>query len=151
MLVKAVSFAAIGAVNGVIDAAVFFLALRYVTASLVLANVLAWAVAVSCSYVMNSFITFAAESGRELRLRDYARFAGSGVAGLTANTLTLVAVAQFFPVWLAKVAAIGAGFVVNFSLSHFVVFRRPAEGRNPGAERVQPPSPAPSSEASRRL
>jgi len=130
MLVKAASFAAIGAVNAVIDAAVFFLALRFLTSSLILANVLAWAVAVSCSYVMNSMITFAAESGRKLRWRDYARFALSGAAGLTASTATVVVVAQFFPVWFAKLAAIGAGFVVNFSLSHFVVFRSAPAGKD---------------------
>jgi putative flippase GtrA len=28
-----------------------------------------------------------------------------------------------FPVWVAKAIAILASFVVNFSLSHFVVFR----------------------------
>jgi putative flippase GtrA len=30
----------------------------------------------------------------------------------------------FIPVWAAKLVAIGASFVVNFTLSHFVVFRR---------------------------
>ena len=150
MLVKAASFAAIGLVNMVVDATIFFLALRYVTSSLVFSNVLGWIVAVSSSYVMNSAITFAAESGRQLRLRDYLRFAASGLAGLTANTLTLLFVAQYFPIWVAKFAAIGAGFVVNFSLTHFVVFRPGRNGLKPTASLDQPgPSPAPSSEASR--
>lgn len=148
MLVKAASFAAIGVVNTMIDAGLFFLALRYLTSSLVLANVLAWALAVSCSYVMNSFITFAAESGRELRLRDYARFVASGVAGLTANTLTLLLVATYAPVWVAKLAAIGAGFLVNFTLSHFVVFRPAPDGESQAAAHAR--SGAAASEASRR-
>ena len=46
-----------------------------------LSDVVAWLVAVSCSYVMNSFITFGPESGRTLRWRDYLAFAASGVAG----------------------------------------------------------------------
>jgi putative flippase GtrA len=121
---KAVSFGLIGVVNTVIDAAVFFLALATLTSSLVAANVLAWLVAVSCSYVMNSFITFARESGRKLRWRDYGTFAASGIAGVIANTTTLVIAAQFLPVWAAKGCAILVSFLVNFTLSHFVVFRR---------------------------
>jgi putative flippase GtrA len=121
---KAASFGMIGVVNTAIDAGVFFLALATLTSSLVAANVLAWLVAVSCSYVMNSFITFARESGRKLRWRDYGGFVASGIAGMIANTATLVIMAQFLPVWAAKGCAILVSFLVNFSLSHFVVFRK---------------------------
>ena len=31
------------------------------------------------------------------------------------------------PVWVAKALAIGVSFLVNFSMSHFVVFRKRAE------------------------
>jgi putative flippase GtrA len=74
---------------------------------------------------MNSSITFAAESGRQLRLGAYLTFVASGIAGLLTNTAMLLFAAQvlLFPVWLAKVIAILGSFVVNFSLSHFVVFR----------------------------
>jgi putative flippase GtrA len=120
---KAASFALIGLVNTAVDFGVFLLALRYVTSSLIGANVLAWLVAVSGSYVMNSFITFAAESGRQLRLKDYAGFVLSGVAGVVVNTATLLLAATVLPVVAAKLVAILASFVVNFSLSHFLVFR----------------------------
>jgi len=146
--VKAVSFALIGIVNTAVDYCVFLLAraafahwpaalaaFGWLAAScrcgqaetvlLVAANTISWLVAVSGSYVMNSSITFAAESGRKLRWRDYWGFAGSGVAGLLANTATLVFAAEILllPIYLAKAVAILASFVVNFSLSHFVVFR----------------------------
>jgi putative flippase GtrA len=146
VLIKAMSFAAIGVVNTLIDACVFFLGYAALgsstgfvgilgqmadacgcagvgTVRLIVANTFSWLVAVSCSYVMNSFVTFAAESGRKLRWRDYLTFAASGVAGLIANTTVLVLAAQAMPVWAAKGLAILASFVVNFSLSHFVVFR----------------------------
>jgi putative flippase GtrA len=146
MALKAMSFALIGLVNTVIDASVFFTSYALIGASaaaedalsqaaaacgcadtatlrLVVCNVAAWLVAVSCSYVMNSFITFAAESGRQLRWRDYATFAASGVVGAVANTVVLVLAAQALPVWAAKGLAILTSFVVNFSLSHFLVFR----------------------------
>ena len=80
---------------------------------------------------MNCFITFAAESGRQLRWRAYGAFVASGVAGVIANTATLVVASYWMPVLAAKLLAIAASFVVNFSLSHFVVFRT----REPRAER----------------
>jgi len=151
MLRKAISFALIGVVNVVIDTSVFLLAYSYLkshgdalrpldalaqwcactshdTLLLVAANITAWVVAVSGSYTMNSFITFAAESGRRLRWRDYGTFVASGILGAFANTTALVVAAHFMPVLPAKGCAILAAFVVNFSMSHFVVFRtrRPA-------------------------
>ena len=145
---KAVSFALVGVVNTAIDYGVFLAARaalsrspaalglfntlasscacsNALTISLVAANAMSWMVAASASYVMNSSITFAAESGRKLRLRAYFIFVASGIAGWLANTAALVVAAEVFllPIWLAKAAAILASFVVNFSLSHFVVFR----------------------------
>jgi putative flippase GtrA len=146
MIRKAFSFAVIGAVNAVIDFGVFFMSYWYLTStasvahafaaaadacrcgtaaslSLIAANVMAWLVAVTCSYVMNSYVTFAAESGRTLRWRAYTTFVVSGILGVTANTTTLVILARFIPVWAAKGCALLVSFVVNFSMSHFVVFR----------------------------
>jgi putative flippase GtrA len=145
---KALVFAIIGVLNTSVDYAVFLAArAAYMhwppalvafaslagacrcgapeTILLIAANVTSWIVAVSGSYVLNSFITFAAESGRKLRWRDYLTFVVSGIVGLIANTATLIVVAQvlLWPVWFAKALAILASFVVNFALSHFVVFR----------------------------
>jgi putative flippase GtrA len=152
--VKAVSFAMVGVVNTLVDYGVFLLARAALSGSaaglaaigslndfcqcsnatattLVVANLISWSVAVTGSYVMNSSITFAAESGRRLRLAAYLTFVASGVAGLLVNTATLLFAAEILllPVWLAKAAAILTSFIVNFSLSHFVVFR-PRRGKN---------------------
>ena len=88
------------------------------------ANVVAWGVAVSGSYVLNSLVTFSAESGRQLRLNAYASFVASGIAGLIANTTTVYVLSYFIDERIAKGCAIAASFAVNFSLSHFVVFRQ---------------------------
>jgi putative flippase GtrA len=120
---KAASFALVGVVNTFIDLGIFLAAYNLLKLPLVPANVLAWLVAVSGSYVMNSFITFAAESGRQLRWRAYGAFVASGVAGVIANTAILVVASYWLPVLAAKLLAIAVSFVVNFSLSHFVVFR----------------------------
>jgi putative flippase GtrA len=147
---KALSFALVGVINAAVDYAVFFIALGALNEStkvlelasrisescsclnaetwiIITANVIAWLAAVSGSYVMNSFTTFARESGRKLRLRDYGTFVVSGIAGVIANTTTVVIAAQFVSVWAAKLIAILVGFVVNFTLSHFVVFRPRAQ------------------------
>lgn len=145
---KAVSFALVGVVNTLVDYSVFLIVgavfarspaalslfasaaiscrcASATTVSLVAANMISWFVAVSGSYVLNSSITFAAESGRKLRWRSFAIFFASGVVGWVANTAMLVFAAQIllFPVWLAKAVAILASFCVNFTLSHFIVFR----------------------------
>jgi putative flippase GtrA len=132
LVLKAASFASIGVVNTLVDLGLFLLSLKYLTSSLIVANVLAWTVAVSGSYAMNSFITFAAESGRRLNWRAYTAFVASQILGLLAATATLVLAAKAMPVLYAKLLAIGASFLVNFSISHFVVFRKrdagPASG-----------------------
>jgi putative flippase GtrA len=126
---KAVSFAFVGVINTVIDFSVFWTAATYLQWPLVPANVLAWLVAVSFSYAMNSFITFGPESGRVLRWRDYGTFIASGVAGMVGSTATLFVLSYFLPVLGAKLISILVSFVLNFSLSHFVVFRvRPPRG-----------------------
>jgi|SRR5207253_3563359 len=129
---KAVSFGLVGLINTAVDATVFFVLLAYVTPSLAIANVTAWFVANCGSYVMNSFTTFSAETGGRLRLKHYAGFAGSGVVAVTASTIAVVIAANFMPVWAAKAVAILVSFAVNFSITHFVVFRpRPNAAHEP--------------------
>ncbi|HML08894.1 MAG TPA: GtrA family protein [Xanthobacteraceae bacterium] len=145
---KAAAFGLVGVVNTLVDYSVFLIARAILDRSpaalvtfaslsdichcgnamaltLIAANTLSWIVAVSGSYVMNSSITFAAESGRRLNWRAYFTFVASGIVGWLANTATLLVAAEILllPVWLAKGLAVLASFVVNFSLSHFVVFR----------------------------
>ena len=124
IVLKALSFAVVGLVNSAVDFGVFSFAYYYLTLPIITANVASWIVAVSGSYVMNSLTTFARESGRELSLKAYAGFAASQVAGLVANTATVVIASYFLPVWVGKLLAIGASFLVNFTLSHFIVFRK---------------------------
>jgi putative flippase GtrA len=120
--IKLLSFAVIGVVNSSVDLAVFSLAYFYFELPLVLSNIVAWSCAVTGSYVLNSLATFARESGRALDFRVFVTFVVSQVAGLVANTAVILIASYFVPVLIGKLLAIGASFVVNFSLSHFVVF-----------------------------
>jgi putative flippase GtrA len=124
LLKQIATFGLIGVFNAGVDAAVFFAALATITSSLVVANLCAWLVAVTSSYLLNSRYTFAATSGRKLRLRDYLFFAGTQSGGFLANTAVLLLTAPYMPLPLAKLFGIGAGFVVNFTLARFLVFRK---------------------------
>jgi putative flippase GtrA len=123
IVLKMLSFGVIGLGNTVIDFGVFTLAYKVLELPLVASNVLAWLVAVSGSYVMNTTFTFRAESGRVLSSNDYLRFVVSGVLGVVATTTTLVVLSHYLPVITAKLISILVGFAVNFAMSHFVVFR----------------------------
>ncbi len=122
---KALSFGLVGLINSAVDFGIFSFAYYYLGLPIIVANTMAWVIAVSGSYVMNSTITFAHESGRKLALNRYFGFALSQVAGFLANTTTVWVLVELLhiPAWAAKVAAIGVSFAVNFSLSHFVVFK----------------------------
>ena len=123
---KAVSFGLIGFVNTAVDFGVFSLGYYVLGLPIIAANLLSWSLAVTSSYVLNSTITFSIESRRALSLRTYATFVLAQLAGFAANTTTIVIASHFMPVLFGKVLATGVSFMVHFSLSHFVVFRRPA-------------------------
>jgi putative flippase GtrA len=123
---KAVSFGLIGFVNTAVDLGVFSFGYYVLDLPIVVANLISWAFAVTGSYVLNSTITFSIESRRALSLKTYATFIVAQLAGLAANTTTVVVASHFMPVLFGKLLATGVSFMVNFSLSHFIVFRRPA-------------------------
>jgi putative flippase GtrA len=136
LFVKVVSFAGVGVINTLVDFGLFSFARLYLGFSIIAANSIAWIIAVTGSYVMNSMITFAAESQRKLRLRAYVSYLGAQVAGFVGDTLTVYVVAYLVtalmgdtlgiePSLIGKVFGLGVSFVLNFSLSHLFVFRAP--------------------------
>ena len=80
-ILKMVSFAMIGVANALVDFGVFAFAYKLLGMPLVPSNVVAWLVAVSGSYVMNTLITFRHESGRILR-----RLLAPGTPGVCATS-----------------------------------------------------------------
>jgi putative flippase GtrA len=124
---RSFAFAMIGLVNTGIDFGVFTFTYYYLGWHILVANPIAWLLAVSNSYVLNSMITFAAETGRRLSVKAYITFIFTQAGGLVANTMTVFVLSYFMPAWMAKIPAIGASFIVDFTLSHLVVFRRREE------------------------
>jgi len=140
LLLKAVSFAGVGVINTLVDFGLFTFGRLYLGLSIVVANAAAWIVAVTGSYVMNSMITFAAESQRKLRFKAYASYLGAQMAGFVGDTVTVYIVAYLVtvlvgealaidPSLIGKVFGLGVSFLLNFSLSHFFVFRPPARAK----------------------
>ena len=127
VILKAATFGLIGFVNTAIDFGLFSAGYYGFGLSIPVANLLSWSVAVSSSYVLNSMFTFAAESQRRLSARTYATFVLAQLAGFAANTTVVYVASYYMPVLVGKVLATGVSFLVNFSLSHLVVFRKPAD------------------------
>jgi putative flippase GtrA len=121
---KAISFAFVGVINTCVDFSVFWAANQVLGVPLIPANVMSWVCGVTCSYTLNSFITFGPESGHTLRWRDYAKFAAGGVAGMVASTAAVFGLSYVVPVLAAKLLSILVAFSINFSMSHFVIYRK---------------------------
>jgi putative flippase GtrA len=120
---KIVHFALVGVGNTLVDFSVFTIAYKLALLPIVMSNVVAWMVAMSCSYVLNTYITFRVESGQRLRFRDYVTFAASGVLGMVMTTAVLLLLSLYLHVLVAKAVSILVGFAVNFTMSNLVVFR----------------------------
>jgi putative flippase GtrA len=120
---KILSFGLIGIGNTAIDFGVFVLAYKVLGFPIIISNVIAWLVAVSGSYILNTLITFRIETGKVLRLKDYINFVLSGTLGMVATTTTLAVLSLYVPVITAKLISILVGFAVNFTMSNFFVFR----------------------------
>ncbi len=120
---KIISFGVIGLGNTLIDLAIFTLAYQVLKLPLVPANVIAWLVAVSCSYVMNTMITFRAESGRVLRRKDYLSFVASGVLRRDRDHHHAGGAVALHAGLCRQASGHFVSFIVNFTMSHFVVFR----------------------------
>lgn len=123
---KMFSFASIGVVNVLVDLSIFTISIKVFHFPLIASNILAWLVAVTGSYIMNTKVTFGRETGGHLSVGHYLRFTVSGILGVVVATVVLVALSNHTNIAVAKFVSIAVGFVVNFCMSHFVVFRAPA-------------------------
>lgn len=110
---KAIRFAAVGIANSGIDLLVFA-ALAWVGLPALIANVLAWAVAVTFSYAVNSRWTFEADEtlGKQ---KSFIRFALSGAAiSLGSSSLALIVLTPLVGMLPAKLIGIIVGAILNF-------------------------------------
>ena len=110
---KIVRFAIVGLANTAIDLASFFLLLKLQMPPLP-ANIVAWFVAVTFSFVANGFWAF--ERNQAIRLRDaFLRFVSLGaLISLGVSSLSIVLFAGIAGVWPAKIGGVVVAAVLNF-------------------------------------
>ena len=120
-----VRFAAVGAANSLIDFTVFTLAHLGLAVALVPANVIAYAVAATFSYLANSRWTFGGRNAARSP-RDFVIFQLVNLVGLVLATTVLVLLARHMPVLLAKLFAVAVSFAWSFNVLNRLVW--PARG-----------------------
>lgn len=110
---KIVRFAIVGLANTAIDLASFYLLLKLQMPP-VPANIVAWFIAVSFSFVANGF--WALERNQAIRLRDaFLRFASLGaLISLGVSSLSIALFAATVGVWPAKIGGVVVAAVLNF-------------------------------------
>jgi len=110
---KIVRFAIVGLANTAIDLASFFLLLKLQMPPLP-ANIVAWFVAVTFSFVANGFWAF--ERNQAIRLRDaFLRFVSLGaLISLGVSSLSIALFAGIAGVWPAKIGGVVVAAVLNF-------------------------------------
>jgi len=110
---KIVRFAIVGLANTAIDLASFFLLLKLHSPPLP-ANIVAWFVAVTFSFLANGFWSF--ERDQTIRLRDaFLRFLSLGaLISLGVSSLSIALFAGIAGVWPAKIGGVVVAAVLNF-------------------------------------
>jgi putative flippase GtrA len=89
----------------------------------IIAHIFAFFVALANSFVMNALWTFK-NLKHEQVLRQITVFIIVGMVGLILSTLTIYILANYFPVILAKIVAIGVSLTWNYVGSWIFVFRK---------------------------
>lgn len=120
---KAIRFGLVGMLNTLIDVATFALLIALSFPALA-ANVGAWLVAISASYVMNSRWSFE----RDLQLREgwsILRFVGLGaLVSLGISSGAILALAPVIGLWPAKILGVAAAAVLNFIAARWSIENR---------------------------
>jgi len=116
-------FALIGCANTLIDFCVFLVLARALQLPLVAANLCAWAVAFTFSFLANGRWTFGLSWVRLLRPGYYAGLAAASLLSVVATTSVLVISAAHVPLVLAKLLSISVGFVINYALAKRAAIR----------------------------
>lgn len=113
LLKKMTRFGIVGIANTGVDFAVFAIAVNFVSLP-IFANVIAWSVAVSFSYVINSRWTFMRDKNVSLFV-SIVRFISLGaLISLGVSTAAVQWLTDFIGLWPAKILGTLAAMVLNF-------------------------------------
>ena len=120
---EATRFALVGAVNTTVDVALFSLLFYVFGWPLLVANAGAFVVAVMVSFLLNKTWTFRDQSRGARAARRALSFVAVAVIGLGIASVTIWLAALVVPPIFAKLAAVGATFLWNYTASRRFVFR----------------------------
>jgi putative flippase GtrA len=120
---KLARFGAVGVLNTIIDYAVFVFCFQVMELEPLVANTVAFLIAVNFGYVMNKTWTFRDESRGRIAVTRGILFLASYAIGFVAGSAVLWLASSYVDPRIAKIASIGASLVINFILSKTVVFR----------------------------
>ncbi|MGD9914096.1 MAG: GtrA family protein [Rhizobiaceae bacterium] len=116
-------FGVVGIANTAIDLAAFSLLLQVIDVPL-LANLLAWIVAVTFSFAANSLWTFAGERSRQVG-GSLLRFVSLGaLISLGVSSLNLYVLADMIGVWPAKIIGVVLAAALNFLAARWSIVGR---------------------------
>ncbi|MDZ7752542.1 MAG: GtrA family protein [Gammaproteobacteria bacterium] len=120
---RPLKFALVGAVNTAIDIAVFAVLYRLLETHVLVANTLAFSVAVTNSYVMNRLWTFSSSVASHPERKAFLFYVAISLGGLViSNTIVYALIGTLH--WLAtKLLAVFATFVWNYLLTSRLLFK----------------------------
>ena len=122
-------FAVVGAINTVIDYAVFWALISFTPLSPILANVISFSLGAANSFLMNSTITFGGPHTNHCSYKSAQRFVLVVFLCLALSTAIVAVGVQFIHPLAAKLISIIVNFTVGYLLSSRFVFR--VQSRNP--------------------
>ena len=121
-------FGAVGVGNLITEFTVFGLLMHFFGLTPVMANALGFLCANIQSYIVNAHVTFRKDGApAQLTLKGYRRFFLAHCLSLGISTGFIIAFAGHIGPFLAKAAAVGFGFLANYTMSALFVFRRLAD------------------------
>lgn len=116
-------FGAVGVGNLITEFAVFNL-LMSAGIAILAANAIGFLCANIQSYIVNARVTFRRDGAASaMSLKNYGRFLLAHCLSLAISTSFIAAFADDIGPNLAKLAAVGFGFIANYSMSALFVFR----------------------------
>jgi len=114
-------FAVVGVINTMVDFGLFMLLYTQMGIKPIMANILAFLLAVTNSYLLNTKWTFDS-SKHSISISGFGRFALLSSGGLAISVTTIVLLDGYVSVEIAKLMATGLTLIWNFTASKLLVY-----------------------------
>lgn len=116
------SFVAIGAINTVLDISAFVCLYELADFGVISANIVAFLLAVTCSYTLNRLITFSDRTPVRGTMRTFVRFLSVAVVAMTLSTVIVYAISMVMHPLIGKLVATAVSTLVNYIGANRLVF-----------------------------